>query len=128
MKDEELKIKEYIKQRNKEYTNELIICGMRNAVIILLNIIGVSNVFGVQIESVTALIVTSITAGFLSYLSTSMSILKLEESINKDKIKMLESLYVLDIAFEKICNIIECEDVLEESIREFEKIKKEMEL
>ena len=41
---------------------------------------------------------------------------------------MLESLYVLDIAFEKICNIIECEDVLEESIREFEKIKKEMEL
>ena len=124
MKDEELKIKEYIKQRNKEYTNELIICGMRNAVIILLSIIGVSNVFGVQIESVTALIFTSITAGFLSYLSTSMSILKLEESINKDKIKMLESLYVLDIAFEKICNIIECEDVLEESIREFEKIKK----
>ena len=117
--------REYIKQKNREYINELIICGMRNSVIILLVIIGMGKIFGVRIESFSLLIVTSITAGFLSYLSMSSSILKLEKDINNNKLDILERLCVFEIAISKIADKIDYEHIIAESELEFEEMMKD---
>ena len=126
MEEKELKIREYIKQKNREYMIDLISYSMRNAVIILLSILGISKIYGVQIENLSMLIVTSITTGFLSYLSVSTSVLKLEEKINKDALKILETLCMFDIALEKIGDKINYEDILDEAKEEIEKLKEQM--
>ena len=118
--------REYIKQKNREYTIDLISYSMRNAVIILLSILGISKIYGVQIESLSMLIVTSITTGFLSYLSVSTSVLKLEEKVNKDTLKILETLCMFDIALEKIGDKINYEDILDEAKEEIKKLKEQM--
>ena len=126
MEEKELEIREYIKQKNREYMIDLISYSMRNAVIILLSILGISKIYGVQIESLSMLIVTSITTGFLSYLSVSTSVLKLEEKVNKDTLKILETLCMFDIALEKIGDKINYEDILDEAKEEIEKLKEQM--
>lgn len=126
MEEKELEIREYIKQKNREYTIDLISYSMRNAVIILLSILGISKIYGVQIESLSMLIVTSITTGFLSYLSVSTSVLKLEEKVNKDTLKILETLCMFDIALEKIGDKINYEDILDEAKEEIKKLKEQM--